>query len=168
MTKVCGSCGREKDAVEFPKWRSLCIPCYKTQRIERYTQNSDRLRAAARIRARAYAGNPKYLARRRAIVRRYRSKPEVRAKDLAYTLNRHAQRQELLNKLKDVPCKDCGNSFPSYCMDFDHVRGDKFMDLSDMKGRTLELIMTEAAKCDVVCANCHRIRTHDRKSIKVA
>jgi hypothetical protein len=50
-------------------------------------------------------------------------------------------------------------------MDFDHVRGEKLFDVSRMvgPGLSLELIKAEIAKCDVVCANCHRIRTFERR-----
>lgn len=47
-------------------------------------------------------------------------------------------------------------------MDFDHVRGEKVADLSTMVNQctTVAAIDAEIAKCDLVCANCHRIRTH--------
>jgi hypothetical protein len=63
--------------------------------------------------------------------------------------------------VKSQPCKDCGVSYPPYLMDFDH-RGDKIRNVSDMAHRSvgLETLKAEIAKCDVVCANCHRIRTH--------
>lgn len=49
-------------------------------------------------------------------------------------------------------------------MDYDHVRGEKIKDISDMWAGDKDLILAEIAKCDLVCANCHRIRTHLRKS----
>lgn len=58
---------------------------------------------------------------------------------------------------------DCGNSFPPYVMDFDHVRGEKLGNVSSMcNNRPLTTIMKEIEKCDLVCANCHRIRTQKR------
>jgi hypothetical protein len=47
-------------------------------------------------------------------------------------------------------------------MDFHHVRGDKLFHLSqcDRKGITIEMVYAELAKCDLVCANCHRLRTY--------
>lgn len=49
-------------------------------------------------------------------------------------------------------------------MDFDHVRDDKIMDLSRMVtgGKSLTMIKAEITKCELVCANCHRIRTFQR------
>jgi len=66
-------------------------------------------------------------------------------------------RRKLIIELKDVPCADCQGRF-HYCqMDFDHVRGVKLGQVIQMKSRAT--ILEEAAKCEVVCANCHRERT---------
>jgi len=62
---------------------------------------------------------------------------------------------------KDVPCADCGNRYPSYVMDFDHL-GDKKFNISNMTARGMAQLQAEIAKCEVVCSNCHRIRTHER------
>lgn len=77
--------------------------------------------------------------------------------------NRRRKRDYLAN-LKDVPCADCGQRYPFFVMDFDHVRGEKKFNLSRVAsvGHSWAVIIEEAAKCDVVCANCHRIRTHTR------
>lgn len=66
----------------------------------------------------------------------------------------------LVAKEKDRPCMDCGLSYPSYVMDFDH-RGNKIADVSDLveSSHSLKRITTEIEKCDVVCSNCHRLRT---------
>lgn len=66
-------------------------------------------------------------------------------------------------KEKDKPCADCGHSFPTCCMDFDHVRGKKSFDIASNVTSSTEKLIAEIAKCDVVCANCHRIRTHNRQ-----
>lgn len=63
---------------------------------------------------------------------------------------------------------DCGNSFPSECMDFDHVRGTKLVQVSDLTWSNETTLMTEIAKCDLVCANCHRIRTKARRTSAAA
>jgi hypothetical protein len=59
---------------------------------------------------------------------------------------------------------ECGNSFPSCVMEFDHVRGDKVIGVGLLAGYgvSIEAIQEEIAKCDLVCANCHRIRTWKR------
>lgn len=63
------------------------------------------------------------------------------------------------------PCTDCGLNFPSECMDFDHVpeRGMKVGSIqSFIRSYDLDSLFKEIAKCDVVCACCHRIRTRKR------
>lgn len=70
--------------------------------------------------------------------------------------------EEIL-KHKSLPCPDCGNSFHFSAMDFDHVRGEKLFDISAITGSTsLETLRAEIKKCEVVCANCHRLRTWRR------
>lgn len=71
-----------------------------------------------------------------------------------------------LAALKDQPCLDCGRRVPSVAMDFDHVRGSKEQNISDMSGTrwapALTAVSAEIAKCDLVCACCHRLRTSSR------
>lgn len=62
-------------------------------------------------------------------------------------------------------CTDCGYNEHPAALDFDHRPGvAKTMNISDMVGlgKTWLEIMTEIDKCDIVCANCHRIRTVER------
>jgi len=50
-------------------------------------------------------------------------------------------------------------------MDFDHVRGNKITEVSALLGfASLERLQLEIAKCDLVCANCHRVRTRKRSN----
>lgn len=81
----------------------------------------------------------------------------------------HRIRVEYMNKVKDVPCADCHVKYMPFAMDFDHVRGTKVANLSNMKGRlfSMDKIIEEIAKCEVVCANCHRIRTYNRMQASI-
>lgn len=96
----------------------------------------------------------------RATVKRHyqRNRPAMLEKFAA----RRRDFADFLNTLKSVPCADCGGRFPVECMDFDHVRGSKVANISRMHGHARERVMEEVAKCDVVCSNCHRIRTAAR------
>jgi hypothetical protein len=51
-------------------------------------------------------------------------------------------------------------------MDFDHRAGEaKVAVVTEVIGRSgLARIFAEVAKCDIVCANCHRRRTYERRS----
>lgn len=71
-----------------------------------------------------------------------------------------------LNALKDRPCMDCNTKYPSYVMDFDHVRGKKSFNIGQVtyaRSKSWSKIQEEIEKCELVCANCHRIRTHKRR-----
>lgn len=72
--------------------------------------------------------------------------------------------REYIRKVKDVPCSDCGLKYPYYVMDFDH-KENKVFNLNQAKRKGINKIKLEISKCDVVCANCHRIRTHKRLSL---
>lgn len=72
--------------------------------------------------------------------------------------------RELLHKLKSVPCADCGGKFDPVCMDFDHRdSATKMGKLSNMHHHGEAAILAEVAKCDVVCSNCHRLRTYRKR-----
>ena len=69
--------------------------------------------------------------------------------------------QALWELLKDASCSDCGLVDP-LVMEFDH-RDEKDMNIADMRrSYSLDKIIDEIEKCDIVCANCHRRRTYDR------
>lgn len=70
---------------------------------------------------------------------------------------------KLINWSKTRPCKDCNNKFHPEAMEFDHVRGVKRFELSEYHHYSWENILIELKKCDLVCANCHRIRTASRR-----
>lgn len=63
------------------------------------------------------------------------------------------------------PCADCGWRMPWYVMEFDHRdgRGPGDSTVASLIGQgTLDRVILEIEKCDLVCANCHKIRTHKR------
>lgn len=68
--------------------------------------------------------------------------------------------------LKEQPCVDCGQSYPYYCMDFDHARGEKKFEISRASGANAKKLLEELVKCDVVCAICHRKRTVAKSASK--
>ena len=88
-----------------------------------------------------------------------------RDKNVARQRNRRRTISDYFQKVKqETPCADCGENYPYWMMDFDHL-GDKEFQISSYRhqGKTFDDVKKEIAKCDVVCANCHRNRTHSRR-----
>lgn len=82
----------------------------------------------------------------------------------AYFQERLRTRRAFLDQIKEAtPCADCGTSFPAVCMDFDHVRGKKLGNVGTMWSWDIEKLRAEIAKCEIVCACCHRLRTQARQ-----
>lgn len=77
--------------------------------------------------------------------------------------------RQVVRQAKGVPCMDCGISYPYYVMDLDHRPGEeKLFDPSRAPNvGSLRVLLAEIAKCDPVCANCHRIRTQSRLTAEV-
>jgi hypothetical protein len=68
-------------------------------------------------------------------------------------------RQWINEYLSNNSCIDCG--FSVVCaLDFDHVRGEKKFTIARMKETSYSIarLQEEIDKCEVRCANCHRIR----------
>lgn len=74
------------------------------------------------------------------------------------------QRLTFLAALKDGPCADCGGRFPRVAMDFDHVRGEKLFEIGNGIRYKAAAVLAEIEKCEVVCSNCHRVRTEERRT----
>lgn len=67
----------------------------------------------------------------------------------------------IIRELKSEPCLDCKKSYPWYVMDFDHLPGfKKSFNVSNIQNiSSVVKLLDEIAKCELVCANCHRART---------
>ena len=79
------------------------------------------------------------------------------------------ENQKILYRyLESQHCLDCGEK-DIVLLDFDHVGDDKVLAVSQMllNGYSWNTIKKEIAKCDVVCANCHRLRTARRANWKI-
>ncbi len=72
---------------------------------------------------------------------------------------RNANRRKATEYLTTHPCVDCGES-DLVVLDFDHI-GEKTSAVSAMitNGVNWERIEAEIKKCEVRCANCHRMKT---------
>lgn len=89
-------------------------------------------------------------------------------KELTYerTKTTREKRKEIIKKIKESsPCLDFNISYSYYIMHFDHL------DFKTKIGKVSSLIQTkdiksvlkEIEKCELLCANCHFIRTWKRQ-----
>lgn len=87
------------------------------------------------------------------------------------TPRRHRQRlvegvrRDFILALRDRPCLDCGRRYPPFIMQFDHREpaAKRFLVCQSWL-KSEATILAEAAKCDIVCSNCHRDRTFRRRT----
>ncbi len=104
---------------------------------------------------------------RREYLRRHYARNIAKYRSAARARNerRRAAIRWVIDRAKDRPCSDCGLRYPPYVMDFDHrdstrkrfnIGRDAFALIPDA------VLREEIEKCDVVCSNCHRMRTHGR------
>lgn len=87
-----------------------------------------------------------------------------KARHRIYNNERRRGLKDRINILKESSgCKDCGET-DYVVLDFDHITDNKVMNVSSMvtAGCGWERILEEVQKCEVVCSNCHRRRTHKR------
>ena len=68
------------------------------------------------------------------------------------------------DRLKSKPCADCKKRYPPYVMDFDHLGSKKKTAAVSalLRRSAYKQALAEVKKCELVCANCHRIRTFKR------
>lgn len=142
----------------------------RAEYMKRYYAQNAEYRAASKARAKAHreaakAADPEAFAKRAAgYAKAWRDRHPEKSAANKLKQNRAARaraREFIIAIKRSTPCADCGGFFHPVCMDFDHVNGVKESALSVLVGRgaTNERLMREIAKCELVCANCHRVRT---------
>lgn len=139
---------RRKNTTISDKKRAYNIQYYKKNR-EKILKQCEEHRKLNREQAKAYA-------------------KEYRKQFSGYQyVKRHRELlRDYLISIKDgATCLDCGYQYPHFMLDFDHVRGKKEFAISSclLKTMSLERVMNEIKKCELVCSNCHRIRTYTRR-----
>lgn len=95
---------------------------------------------------------------------RYLSRREER---IAQVQARREEAKAKVREMKARPCADCGETYPPCVMEFDHLPGtEKLGTISTMvHSMAWDAVLVEIEKCEVVCANCHRIRTHITRKV---
>jgi len=73
------------------------------------------------------------------------------------------KREYLLQILRTGECTDCGNT-DMRALTFDHIKDNKVESISRLasSGISFDTLKEEITKCEIVCANCHLIRTGTR------
>jgi hypothetical protein len=136
MKKTCPGCGEERDAEKDFSWR------YKDRGIRQV-----RCKYCQAESNKTHNQNNKQVYLDRAKSRNDRIIEENQRRLYAY--------------LSIHPCVDCGQA-DVRVLEFDHVRGKKLRNISLLLGQgySWETLQAEIAKCEVRCANCHRIKTN--------
>jgi hypothetical protein len=136
VERTCGTCGEAKPVDQF-NWRRKA----KGQR-----DSMCRSCRAAYKQAHYAANRQQYI-------------------DNAVRRRKHVARERMqmvVQHLRSHPCVDCGED-DVMVLEFDHHRGDKLFSIATgVADRSLAALVNEMAKCEVVCANCHRRRTATR------
>jgi hypothetical protein len=183
MTQTCRTCGETKPIEEFDvradtgKRRTQCKSCRRARQLAPADP--------ARTRSKRLAGTPDLL---RCLTKRGRNSKRLqswcKACLSAYQAERHQNNHERemrrIRRNQETrraaaraliraylllhPCVDCGET-DVVVLEFDHVRGTKVRDVSQMvrDGVNWAKIEEEIAKCEVRCANCHRRATVARR-----
>jgi len=138
MTLSCSKCGEQKPLTDF----------YRTKKSSRPDNRSYHCRECSNKNSRAWA----------------KANPQTARKQTKKAL-RNAEQivREYIAQHKARKCTDCRIQFPACAMDFDHVRGKKIAAVSSLYKRGLITVKKEIAKCELVCSNCHRVRTYERR-----
>lgn len=85
-----------------------------------------------------------------------------------YIAGHYARRLALVNAIKvEQGCIDCGYNAHPAALDFDHRPGTerRWKGFAPNLTCNWEIVLDEISKCDVRCANCHRIITYERKQV---
>jgi hypothetical protein len=93
--------------------------------------------------------------------RRYYAEFGKSARLLRKRARREAARAWMDSLKEGRPCADCAELFPPYVMHWDHLPGHrKVAAIGSMVGSwKRDTILDELTKCELVCANCHVMRT---------
>ncbi len=133
-TKVCSKCGEEKSVEEFP-WKNRILG--KRHKI---------CKQCVSVRSSEW----------------YYANKERQIKNVGNNNRNYRKiaRRSIWEYLSTHPCVDWGETDP-IVLEFDHVRGEKIVEVSRLIGRGVSLdgLKAELEKCKVRCSNCHRRKT---------
>lgn len=154
MTEI----GREEDADEIPIESRFpnaimrrCAICESWKPESEFHDSRTGQFSYCRACRRAY--DRRYYHERGRVARLERQRARVRA-----------ARAWMASLKEGVACADCGQVFPPWVMHWDHLPGfDKVACISELVvSRRRRITLSELEKCELVCANCHVLRTISR------
>ena len=138
MKKLCIGCGQERDAEQDFNFRDKNRGIRQTKC--KYCQSQ--------------ISKQHYMQNKQSYFERARSRDALIIQD---------NQRKLAEYLRSHPCVDCGQ-IDVRVLEFDHVHGNKSYNIARMisEGFSWSTIEVEIAKCEVRCANCHRIKTGEK------
>ncbi len=174
--KICSLCNIEKEDINFTLHdyvckdgtqtrRSRCNGCRSADTRNWYVNHKEQAKASKQI---YIEKNYEVIAERRMRYRDNHRKEEASRSTRHYRKHKK-QKTNLISWIKDkytgVPCLDCNGVFHWVAMDFDHRPEEMKSFGIATKGtlmatpKNISMVMKEISKCDIVCSNCHRVRT---------
>jgi hypothetical protein len=76
---------------------------------------------------------------------------------------REKVRKYVRKQKESSPCMDCGVSYPYYVMEYDHIENNKIRSVAKITSNgSLDQVIKEISKCNLICSNCHKARTWKR------
>lgn len=129
-----------------------CSKCKKLQLLTEYNPKK--------------SGKRKFSSHCKTCIKEYQKKRHQETKDIKKKKRR--QIFDFIANFKTTnPCKDCGKFLHHCAMDFDHLGEKNFLiSLAPRSNIPMHRILNEMSLCDLVCSNCHRLRTYQRKKSK--
>lgn len=82
----------------------------------------------------------------------------------------YRQKRDAIRELKRRPCQSCGNTYHPVAMHFHHRDpSTKIDNVSNMlRGYSMDVILREIDKCDLLCAICHSVETEQQRMLEAA
>jgi len=147
--KKCYTCNTEKPKVEF------------------YPYNNRKCKACIREYSRVYLKtNPNYIRKWKGQNREQTLEHRRRVywKNRDYYVQWDEERRRVrslwfLEYKQCHPCEECGVT-DHRCLEFHHIngRGKEDIPVSQLSHRNQKRVLKEIQKCQILCANCHRIK----------
>ena len=194
FSKICKHCAKDKCLTLFHKdssikngYRAICKECFYKRRkeleiSEPLEKRNERLKRNYELKKNRVKNNQievickccfkKFYPKRKDktycnSVCRTKGTPELYAKRLLYSRETYRKNMIWLENYKlSRGCIDCGYNSNSEALQLDH-EGVKTAEIANLRHNVIKLQEEiEKGKCVVRCANCHAIKTRERKNNK--